>query len=489
MACIGEKIRETANQYPERVAIKTDNVTISYEEFYQSSKFYQQKLASIFSSIKGKKVGFLLPNQRKWLELFIAISSSGGIAIPFDPKWSAAQLKDVIGDAQPDLVIYDQVFDDRVEDIFCSDSVWIDELEGLLNTDENPEQVSDHDPFYIGYTSGTTGQPKGFIRSHASWADCFSLGREVFSLDETDRMLCPGPLVHSHFLYAAVQCLHIGATLHLPSAFDADETWELLQTEDISVMYIVPTMFEALNRIRVKQSSKSLKALISSGAKWQEPSKQAAIQVFPKATIYEFYGASELSFVSYRVVNEESLPEGTIGFPFPKVDISILSDNGKQARQGEVGNLCVKSPWVFDGYLNRPKETNQVFHGNWATVGDLAFVDEEGYVILKGRKQNMIISGGLNIYPEEVEQVIRDHPSIDEAAVIGVEDDYWGEKVVAFVTCTEKAVFTIEDMQKYLYNVLPKYKCPKEWIQVDNFPYTSSGKVARNELRVPARRS
>ncbi|UOQ95416.1 AMP-binding protein [Halobacillus shinanisalinarum] len=489
MAFIGPFIKEIAEQSPKRIAIETNKDRITYQEFYHSVLLLQRKISRLLPEGKGKKIGFLLPNEPKWLELFIAISSSGGIAIPFDPKWSPFQLNDVIKDSQPDLVIYDGVFADRFRNTTFVQTCTIDALDLLFPSEQSRNLFLDQEPFYIGYTSGTTGQPKGFIRIHASWADCFSLGRQVFSLDKEDHILCPGPLVHSHFLYAAVQCLHIGATLHLCSSFDAREVSEVLRRKNITVMYIVPTMFEALNKIGCGLISEHLRTLISSGAKWSAASKQAASQAFPHASIYEFYGASELSFVSFREVNDGGLPEGAIGEPFPRVEILILSDDGRPVRQGEVGNLFVRSPWIFDGYLNRPEETADVFNGAWATVGDLAFVDGDEHVILKGRKKNMIISGGLNIYPEEVEQVIREHPAIDEAVVKGVENDYWGEKVTAFVTRTEGKQLFIDDVKDHLTKLLPKYKCPKEWIELDEFPYTNSGKIARKELVEPAGRN
>ncbi|WP_173915375.1 AMP-binding protein [Halobacillus sp. Marseille-Q1614] len=486
MAYIGERIRETAENYPNRIAIKSGDESITYESFYQFSRLLQEKIQSIYPNGKGRKIGFMLANGPTWLEVFIAISQSGDIALPFDPKWSDSQLENVIDDAQPDLIIYDHSFVQRLEGL--QGAVLVDDLFKHSSERGAAGPLSDKDPFYIGYTSGTTGQPKGFVRSHASWANCFSRGRDVFSIDASQQILCPGPLVHSHFLYAAVQALHIGASLHLQPSFDAEEALQLINKEEIAVMYIVPTMFEAVKRVKGVQNLSSLTTMISSGAKWPTSSKKEALQLFPQASLYEFYGASELSFVSYRLIHETTIDKESIGTPFPEVEISILREDGEPAEHGEVGQLYVKSPWVFDGYLNRPEETKQVFHGEWATVGDLAFIDEEGQIILKGRKQNMIISGGLNIYPEEVEQVILTHPAIQEAVVKGIEDDYWGEKVVAFVKVNKGNSLNFEDLKNLLISKIPKYKCPKEWVELDEFPYTSSGKIARKELVIPSRR-
>ncbi|WP_181347946.1 AMP-binding protein [Thalassobacillus sp. CUG 92003] len=481
MACIGQGLSEIAARHPERIAIENEQGSLTYSAFHHAIQLLQRKLSRLLEG-KGGKVGFLLPNDACWLEMFMAISLNGGIAIPFDSKWPKEQLRRVVQDCEPDLIVYDEAYFARVEAAEVSQVISIQELDSLPEAEEGSPVLHDQDPFYIGYTSGTTGDPKGFIRHHASWADCFPLSRDVFALSETDRILCPGPLVHSHFLYAALQSLHIGATLHLCSTFEKEKVWELLQHKGITVMYIVPTMFEALHTLSSQPVRTSLHTLISSGAKWAPSSKQEATRVFPHAAIYEFFGASELSFVSFRHVNDQAIPEGAIGHMFPKVEVGILSDTGEGVPQGEVGTLYVKSPWVFDGYLNRPEETANVFAGDWVTVGDLALRNEEGHVILKGRKQNMIISGGLNIYPEEVEQAISQHAAVNEVAVCGVADEYWGEMVVAFVICHHECQLNEADIEGELAKRLPTYKWPKEWIEVDAFPYTQSGKIARVQL-------
>lgn len=205
--------------------------------------------------------------------------------------------------------------------------------------------------------------------------------------------------------------------------------------------------------------------------------------LFPNADIIEFYGASELSFVSYLLDSDHETKGHTVGRPFPKVQTKIIKEDGAEARQGEVGLLSVKSPWVFNGYLNLPEESKQVIHNGWATVGDLAFMDEDGYYTIVGRKHNMIISGGLNVYPEEVENVIVQFSGIMEAAVIGLPDSYWGEKVIAVVSVKENSPMHEDRLLNYCKKFLPNYKCPKQLVVVKEFPYTSSGKIARSELK------
>ncbi|QAS53562.1 AMP-binding protein [Halobacillus litoralis] len=477
MALIGERIHEKARCFPEKEAVVHGRTVLTYEELLYQMMTLKRQCTYQLGSMKGKKISFLLPNGPEWLVVFLAVSSSGGIVIPLDPKWPKSQLDDVLLDADPDLIIYDK----DLTDLSGRDHAYTwDEISIFPELELPAEQINDDDIFYIGYTSGTTGRPKGFMRAHASWADCFSEGAEVFSLKQEDRIFSPGPLVHSHFLYASIQALHLGTTLHLVSSFQAEEVWRVLEDKDITVLYIVPTMFEALKRTEISGHASYLKTMISSGAKWEKPSKRQASQLFPETDIYEFFGASELSFVSVQTVSGRNLPDGAIGTPFPQVEWSIRIDAGDEAAEGEVGMLFVKSPWIFEGYLNRPEQTAEMFDGDWATVGDLAYKNERGQVILSGRKQNMIISGGLNIYPEEVERVIRDHPAIDEVIVLGQPDSYWGEKVTAVYTGDKS--LCVDQLELFCKQWLPKYKCPKEWVAVADFLYTSSGKVARKQM-------
>ncbi len=478
MAVIGDKLAYYAEEHPDKLAIHTQDRKVNYQDLQTDIQQLTRKLNDLSGDLNGKKVGFLLRNGIPWLELFIAVSHSGGVAIPFDPKWSEVQLDRIVKDASPDLLVYDPVYLERFP-LLKKTGI---ELEQLLTLPEayQASKAAPEDLFYIGYTSGTTGEPKGFQRTHSSWADCFQEGQRIFSLSENDRILCPGPLVHSHFLYAAVQALHLGTTLYLTPAFDAYEVSEILSNERISVLYIVPTMCEAIQRITPQTQSFPLKKLISSGAKWTYEAKKQATFLFPESSIYEFYGASELSFVSVQKFDISHNTPEAIGEPFPKVTIDVRDEDGGEVLDGEVGYLFVKSPWLFAGYFNRPEETSKVFAGPWASAGDLAYKDKQGEVILIGRSQNMIISGGLNIYPEEVEQVIKAFPGIEEAVVIGVEDNYWGEKVVAVYS--QSQAVEQEHLKEHCKEHLPHYKCPKEWHVTAEFPYTTSGKAARKEV-------
>ncbi|MYL35126.1 AMP-binding protein [Pontibacillus yanchengensis] len=483
MSIIGDRISKYASSHASKLAISTTEEEVTYKELQLHIDQMQQILLSLIPDIKGKKIAFLLNHSVSWLEVFLSISGVGGIAIPLDSKWKGNQMKQVLADCNPDMVVSNDSFLGKYPILETYSYQPVSRFYQLPKRFSQKKEVGEDDLFYIGYTSGTTGTPKGFMRTHGSWADCFSEGMKRFGLTQDDKIFCPGPLVHSHFLYASLQALHIGATLYVSNYFDAEDVLDRIDREEITVLYVVPTMFEAMHKMTQQYTLTSLKTLISSGAMWGKESKQKAIDLLPNVQIYEFYGASELSFVSVKDVRDELHSEGSIGVPFQQVELSIRTENGGEAPSEEVGELYVKSPWIFSGYLNKPERTDEVFAGEWATVGDLGYRDGSGNIILIGRKHNMVISGGLNIYPEEVEHVIRNHPHVEDVIVLGVEDVYWGEKVVAIYIPSQSDQLDVDELKAHCKTELPSYKCPKNWIQSSHFYYTSSGKVSRDKMK------
>ncbi|WP_209123497.1 AMP-binding protein [Alkalihalobacillus sp. BA299] len=476
---IGQTIQEIAHTYSSKTAIVCGDEQITYQHLHENVRRIQQQLVTTIGDPHQKKIAFLLENDVRFLSLFLAISEMGAIAIPLDPKWSSHDLQHIVTDCAPDLLITAHQID-TTEVLTLS----LDQLLQQPRTAFRIKTRSEYDLFYIGYTSGTTGKPKGYLRTHSSWIHSFSGSELVFKIKEEDIIFAPGPLVHSHFLYAAVHALYIGATLYITKKFNAEMVFRTLSTSPITILYLVPTMFSALYNVYEKkeQPINTVKKVISSGAKWQAPLKKKARLVLPYAEVFEFYGASELSFVS--VLDDQGNIENpeSVGSPFPGVEVSIRRPDGTEVDRGQIGKLFVKSKLTFSGYLNNPLATSEVFHGDWATVGDLAYIDANGYITLVGREKNMIISGGLNIYPEEVEKVLSTLPEIDEVVVIGLDDPYWGEKVVAAIKWRLNQQLTDQQLKEYCRQKLASYKCPQLFIKLDAFPYTTSRKIARNEV-------
>lgn len=474
---IGEHLPAFAKYCPDKIAIKTEGLQITYAQVYENIKKLQFRMQQVAGAEKGKKVAIFIGNTPAFLEVFFAAATLGWIGIPIDPKWTDKELQRILAEIQPNLA----VFQKNARDLPVPSLIYDEVMEAgpISSWVSHPDAEQN---FYIGFTSGSSGRQKGYTRNHRSWLESFRAAEEAFNITAEDCFFAPGPFCHSLSLFAAVHALHIGATVYITERFDAGKAADILKNEPITLIYAVPTMIYAITNVckKANEQIRTLQKVIVSGSKWEAEQKKLTKEVFPSAERFEFYGASELSFISY--VNEKVFAENpkSIGIPFPGVNIRIVNAKGESLPSGAVGEVFVKSDFVFSGYVNAPELNDEVFNGDYVTVGDIGYIDENGYLLLAGRKKNMIISGGLNIYPEEVEEVLKNHPFVKEAVVAGISDPYWGEKLTAFIEWEGKA--DTDSLDAYCRTELPAYKCPKEYIAVESFPMTASGKVARNEF-------
>jgi long-chain acyl-CoA synthetase len=430
----------------------------------------------------GRRVGLLLGNRVEFLEGFLGALLSGAAAMVLDPKWTAAERVRVLAATPPGLLIADPTLLDRAAApalpalrILPPDA-WRDHPPAAALP-----AVADDAPFYIGFTSGTTGRPKGFVRSHRSWLESFAAGAAAIGIGPDDRVLAPGPLVHSLFLYAALEALHAGATVHLQPRFDAAAALDTIARHGITRLVLVPTMVAALAEAAGGRGPwPSVRAVICSGAKWPPALKARVPELFPNAAAIEFYGASELSFVS---VLHGGGPPDSVGRPFPGVTVAIRRDDGTAAAPGEVGRLWVRSALLFGGYLEPDDGGSCRIEDGWATVGDLAQCDADGFIHLAGREGDRLITGGLNVWPAEIEAVLCAQPEIAEAAVLGLPDPYWGDLVCAAIAWRGPARLSAAALRDRCRARLAAYKCPRRFVALPALPHTESGKVARAALR------
>lgn len=477
MAAITSTYKIHKQENPEKIAIYTEAGEISYEDWYNLVCKTANWLTSTLC--ENGKVGILLPNGIPFLQLFAGASMAGYIAIPFDMKWKPRELEQRLALAKPSIVITTKELAERYELKKVEIIIWEDvvgrirEIAPYLRA-----QVDEEDLFYMGFTSGTTGIPKAFVRSHLSWVKSFSSSRNDFELLRNDHILIPGALIHSHFLYGAISTLYLGGTVYLLDTFSPIKVLEWTKRFPITVIYVVPTMIEAIAGQRV-QVRKPIK-IISSGAKWDEASKNKFRQRFIEMTVFEFYGASELSFVTYLNDTWNKEKPMSVGKVCNGVKLQIRDASGRVVETGVTGKIYVKSSLAFSGYVQSNSDVLQIIHDEqgWLTVDDVGYMDDEGFLYVVGREKNMIICGGENVYPEEVESVLLAHPSVKEVAVIGEEDSYWGQVPIAFI----RGDATRNELQKLCREYLSTFKCPRKWIFVDDFPYTTSGKIARHEI-------
>ncbi|MEZ2324265.1 acyl-CoA synthetase [Bacillus tropicus] len=470
---ITKEYKKHASLQPNKIAIKENDRVLTYKEWFESVC----KVASWLDEkeSKNKTIAIVLENRMEFLELFAGAAMAGWICVPLDIKWKKDELKERLAISNPDMVVTERY---KLNDISGEEGrvIVIDEwkrmIENYIPTDY-PEENVQQAPFYMGFTSGSTGKAKAFLRAQQSWIHSFDCNVQDFHMKKEDSIIIAGTLVHSLFLYGAISALYVGQTVHIMRKFIPDQVLDKLKTENISVMYTVPTMLESLykeNRV-IENEMK----IISSGAKWEAEAKEKIKSIFPCAKKYEFYGASELSFVTALVDEEGDRKPNSVGKPCHNVKVRICNEAGEEVQTGVIGTVYVKSNQIFMGYIIEGVLVPELTAAGWMTVRDVGYQDEEGFIYIVGREKNMILFGGINIFPEEIESVVQTHPAVNEIVVVGVEDSYWGEKPVAIV----KGSATKQQLKSFCLQRLSSFKIPKEWHFVDEIPYTNSGKIAR----------
>ncbi|HYG90803.1 MAG TPA: AMP-binding protein [Azospirillum sp.] len=431
------------------------------------------------------RIGLLLGNGTEFLEIFLGTVLGGGVAVVLDPKWSAPQLAFVLDGMPPELL-----FAERPLLHGCAAGVATITLDDFAAwkaaqpADASLAPVPPDTPFLIGFTSGTTGRPKAFTRDQGSWAATLKAGWAEFGVTADDRILVPGPLVHGLGLYGAVEGLTAGATVHLLRKFDAAAAADRLLEHRLTAVVAVPTMLVALVREAAARSQRfpDVRRVVSAGAKLSPGLRDALAGVFPAADLFEYYGASELSFVSLAS-SREGCPPDSVGRPFRGVALSLRRDDGTPAAPGEAGLVFVRSAMLSAGYLGETDGTGFRMLDGWATVGDRGRLDERGFLHLIGREGDMLISGGLNIYPAEVEAALKAAPEIEEAHVFGRADPYWGQEVCAVLRWSSARRLCAADLRAWCRGRLDAHKCPRRFYAAAELPLTSSGKVSGATLR------
>ncbi|MBR3120868.1 MAG: AMP-binding protein [Oceanobacillus sp.] len=461
--------------YPNKPAIITEQKHLTYGEWYESV----QRTAAAFSMEAGttRRVALFLPNDDVFLQVFAGACEAGWASIIGDMRWKKREIEARLKQTSPDFIIADKKMRKILAD-YPIKVVFSDDLAQWVNSKSlQKADLEENVPFYIGFTSGSTGIPKAFVRSHASWIETFTCNREDLGMNGSEHVLIPGSFVNSTFLYGAISTLFDGGTVYLLKKFNAQHLMRTIDIYPISTVYVVPTMIQAM--INEGYQSDRKVTIISTGAKLLPSVKKAFRKQFPSVLIHEFYGASELSFVSLIKDDANEKYDTSVGKAFHNVEICIMKEDGKKAEVGEEGILYVKSNMFFDGYIDNPGETKKVLQGDWATVYDVAKMDEDGYIYILGRKNDMILYGAYNIYPQEIEKMLKSHLGVKEAAVIGISDVYWGEKVAAFI----QGDVSIQSLKNYCLKNLAAYKIPRIWRKIDSFPETAGGKVSRQELK------
>jgi fatty-acyl-CoA synthase len=449
----------------------------------------------------GDRVALLSHNRVEFLDLFFASGKSGIVLVPLGTRLTPHELAFIIRDAGARAVVFDNAFAATIAELreLVTVDRWIaldpepaergpaDCLEALLPAAGRPlPRPAPEDTYCLLYTSGTTGKPKGVVVPHrmVSWngyntAMCWQLREDDVSPIFT-------PLYHAGALGAFLTpIMAIGGTVVLHAGFDVGEIWDTIARERCTVVLGVPTIYKLLMEAPqfANVDLSSVRWLISGGA----PLPLYIIEAYQRRGVVfkQGYGMTEVGVNCFAMTVEESVrKKGSIGKPLMFTEARAVLDDGCDAAAGEVGELWIRGPHVSKGYWNNPDATAAALDDDgWFHTGDLARRDEDGFFFIAGRKKDMLISGGVNIYPAEIEGELLLHPAVQDAAVVGIPDDTWGEVGAAFIVVRGGASATETELGAFLATKLAKYKIPRRFVFVDALPRTPYGKVVKGELR------
>jgi acyl-CoA synthetase (AMP-forming)/AMP-acid ligase II len=338
----------------------------------------------------------------------------------------------------------------------------------------------------VVYTSGTTGLPKAAVRDMKAMGAVELLRiLERLPLHVGDRHLVVAPLYHSGAQAFTLINSSLGATIHLHEKFEAEPTLAALSREEINNVFLVPTMIHRVldvpHEVHRRFPTPALHAIVSGAALVPTARRQRAVDRFGADAIFDFYGATELGWVTLCNGHEMLERPGTVGRPIPGQEIRIVDETGTPLPPGSVGKVFTRSAQLMRGYHRDDAATAESRAGDWATVDDLGYLDADGYLYLTGRARDMVISGGVNVYPVEVENALALHPSVREVAVIGLPDEEWGERLTAVIVPQGEA--DPEALAQWARERLAPYKVPRRWEMVDTLPRNPTGKILKRELR------
>ena len=462
-----------AERAPDRPALILGDEWLSYSALLEQVRRAGAGVAALHRNGTPPRVALSLGNRPELLALFFGIVGAGGIVGLLDPKWSAAQTATAIETFRPDLHL-----------TTGTAALWI----AAQPAGWTIPAVDPKTPFLVGFTSGTTGRPKAFIRNQGSWLATLEASRVEFGIGTEDVILVPGPLVHGLGLYGAVEGLSAGSTVRVQPKFDAAEAVAQLAECGVTTLVLVPTMMIGILDAAERDGRQfpALRRVVCSGAKLAPAVHDRLAALCSDAAVLEYYGASELSFVSLRS-SREGAPADSVGRPFHGVELSLRDDDGHPVERGRPGTVWVRSGMLSDGYLGVTDGAGYRERDGWGTVGDYGWIDGEGWLRLVGRAGDMVITGGLNVYPAEVEATLRAHPAVAEAVVFGLPDLYWGDALSAVVWWRGSERASLADLRGWCRDRLEGYKAPRRVFAASDMPLTGSGKIARTDVRERAK--
>jgi long-chain acyl-CoA synthetase len=489
-------VTDSAAREPAAVAVRLDGLELTYAELDDRSA----RLATLLGEKglqQGDRVGVMLPNVLEFPISYYGVLRAGGVVVPMNVLLKRREIAFYLEDSGAKLLLAWHGFAEEARDGAAGAGAELIEVEpesfAELLGDHGPTvelvETDEEDTAVILYTSGTTGKPKGAELTHFNLARNSDIAsRTTCEIGEGDVVLGALPLFHSFGQTVSMNAsLRVGATLTLLPKFDPGEALEIMQRDQVTHFYGVPTMYGALLHHPERESydTSALRTCITGGASMPVEVLRGFEEAF-ECEVLEGYGLSETSPVASSNHPGRPRKPGSIGTPLEEVEMKVVDEDDNEVAQGEVGEIVIRGHNVMKGYWQKPEATAETMRGGWFHSGDMARVDEEGYFFIVDRKKDLIIRGGYNVYPREVEEVLYEHPKVREAAVLGVPHDEWGEEIGAAIVLHEGEEMAPEEASEYVKERIAAYKYPRIVWFLDDLPKGPTGKILKREIEVPA---
>lgn len=512
---LADGLRMNSWRYPEKAAAVFEGKRATYLELNERANQLSHAVLSRGFE-RQEKFSIIMYNNIEFLEIYHGLTRAAMISVPVNFRLVPSELEYIINNSDSTglfvgIELFEKLNFDNLP-LIKRENVWVigpkDQTpEGFMNYEDflegrptyEPDNVlqREDDIFYFGYTSGTTGFPKGAMNTIRGTLDIVknvfvrTAGKPHIKLE--DRVLLAIiPICHSNSVWSTLITLWCGGTnVIFPSGkFDPEKVLQLIQDEKVTTSSMVPTMLtrilELPEDVRNKFDISSLTSLGSSSAPLMTKTKDQALEFFKNCRFSEGYGSTETGALTTLRFKDQKRKVRSIGQANPGVEIKLVDDEGNPVTEPyKEGTLWAKTRSAFVGYYKDEEKTRQAIDGEWSTAGDVAYFDEEGYYFLADRKHDMIISGGENIYPAEIEEVISKLPQVSEVAVIGVPHPDWGEEVKALVILREGESITEQEVLDYCKDNLAGYKRPRSVEFMEDFPRTATGKILKRILKKP----
>lgn len=497
---ISAGIREFAIATPGSTAVVDGERRLSYAQLEDRARRVGNALLQS-GLTPGDRVAVVLGNRLEYAEIAAGIALVGMQMVPVNPRLTATEAEHIVGHSESQVTILDDALSEMTSQAIGAQpqklvvSIGGTQLgrdyEGWLEESSVADsgiEVDENAPFTISYTSGTTGRPKGVMISHRSRSLTFYCTALEWGLGPGRRTIAVAPMYHGAGFAFGYGALHVGGELWMLRAFDPEALLQMIETSRAQSVFLVPThaqLIRALDEEVIrKYDTSSLETLYFNAAPMPHPLKIWVSETFPNVGLHELYGSTEAGIVTNCRPTDVLRKPGSVGPPWFMTEVRVVDDEGNPVEQGGTGELFSRSPFLMNGYLKDDEATEAcTTKDGFLTSGDVVKIDEDNFIYIVDRKKDMIISGGVNIYPREVENVLITHPAVRDVAVVGLPSELWGEQVTAFVVIDPESGIHSDELDRHCRQGLANFKVPRQYEIVEALPRNAAGKILKRDLR------